>query len=55
LSTIRKASQIVVLKSGQICETGTHSELLARDGVYAGFHRLQFGSHTNPAVAATGT
>lgn len=55
LSTIRKASQIVVLKSGQICEMGTHTELLARDGVYARLHKLQFGSHTNPAVAAAGT
>ncbi len=42
LSTIERADRIVVLSHGQIVETGTHRELLARAGVYANLHSLQF-------------
>lgn len=34
LSTIRAADTIVVLKDGQVAETGTHAQLLQRNGVY---------------------
>jgi subfamily B ATP-binding cassette protein MsbA len=42
LSTIEKADRIVVLQKGEIVETGTHRELLDKDGVYAQLHRVQF-------------
>lgn len=42
LSTIRKADKIVVMKEGNIVETGTHDELLALDGIYTRLYGLQF-------------
>mgnify|MGYP002147525046 CR=1 FL=1 len=41
LSTIESADRIVVMQKGRIVEAGTHAQLLAAGGVYAGLHRLQ--------------
>ena len=42
LSTIQDMDRIHVLESGQMVESGSHEELLARGGVYAGLYRLQY-------------
>ena len=42
LSTIQNADLILVMKDGDIVETGKHDELLAINGVYADIYRSQF-------------
>ena len=42
LSTIEKADQIIVLDSGEIIESGKHSELIFKKGLYAKLHKIQF-------------
>lgn len=42
LSTIRDADKILVMRSGDIVESGTHEELLAKNGFYADIYNSQF-------------
>ncbi len=44
LSTVRHAHRIWVLDAGRIVEAGTHDELLALEGLYAGLWRVQTGA-----------
>lgn len=48
LATVRRADRILVLDKGEIREEGTHDALLARNGIYARLHDLQFSA--DPAV-----
>ncbi len=44
LSTIEGADRIAVMDAGEVVEQGTHAELMAHDGAYAGLHRMQLGA-----------
>jgi ATP-binding cassette subfamily B protein len=41
VSTVRNADQIAVLHGGRLVETGTHDELLSRNGYYADLYNKQ--------------
>ncbi|MBU2968361.1 lipid A export permease/ATP-binding protein MsbA [Pseudoalteromonas sp. C2R02] len=45
LSTIENADQIYVIDSGKVIEQGTHNDLLALDGAYAGLSKIQSGEN----------
>ncbi len=42
LSTVERVNRIIVLDNGRIVESGTHDELLVRNGQYATLYRMQF-------------
>ena len=44
LSTIKNADEIATIEAGRVVERGTHEELIARDGTYARYFRMQFGA-----------
>ena len=48
LSTVRRASKILVMHHGEVRESGTHAELLEQDGLYARLHALQFEDPEEP-------
>jgi len=44
LSTIINADMIIVLDDGKIIESGTHNELLEKDGAYKNLYDIQFNN-----------
>lgn len=44
LSTIREADKIIVMNNGEVVETGTHDELIKKDGFYADIYNAQFAT-----------
>ena len=44
LSILCRANKIVVMDKGELVETGTHRELISRNGIYAEFWRQQMGT-----------
>lgn len=49
LSTVMRADQILVIEGGQVVDTGTHAELIARGGLYAHYVSIQFGERSDAA------
>lgn len=50
LATVLKADRIVLVNQGQILDIGTHTELVAREPLYAQLAKLQFENSVLPAV-----
>ena len=50
LSTIQNADVIYALKNGKVCEKGTHKELLALNGYYAGLVKSQIDGNTDKKI-----
>ena len=52
LTTVRRADVIFVLQDGVVVESGAHDELLARGGLYAHLHEIQFSDKVLTAAPA---
>jgi ABC-type multidrug transport system fused ATPase/permease subunit len=53
LATIQRADKILVIENGAIVETGKHDELLAKGGLYAKLHAIQFGARERTTESQT--
>ncbi len=51
LSSLRDADKIIVMQAGVVVEQGSNDELLARNGVYAELHRIQYETTSAHAAA----
>jgi ATP-binding cassette subfamily B multidrug efflux pump len=51
LATIRGADRIIVLRNGEIAETGNHAELVAAGGLYATLYSLNYASFDDMSVS----
>jgi ATP-binding cassette, subfamily B, multidrug efflux pump len=54
LSTIRSADRILVLRQGRLVEQGSHEALMARGGLYAKLHELQFSREHSATPSSHG-
>ena len=52
LSTIASMDRIIVMQDGRVAEDGTHTDLLARDGIYARYWNRQSGGFIGAATEA---
>ena len=52
LSTVLAADIIIVIDGGRVVESGTHADLMAAGGRYAGLYQQQFRERSRPAPAA---
>jgi ATP-binding cassette, subfamily B, bacterial len=55
LATAERSDRVLVVDQGRLVEAGTHDELLARDGVYAGLHHSWLDASAAAAATATAT
>lgn len=53
LSTIQNAAKIIVLDKGSIVEEGTHQQLMAKHGLYAHLHDIQFKENQTALLGMT--